>query len=54
MKKEIYKIFGWHFMVKEIADFTRCTFFEIMEKPAIEISGLATVMYYKTLYTKTN
>jgi len=52
IKRTIYKSFGWHFMVKEVSDYTHCTYWEIMERPAIEVVGIVTLIHYKTMYNQ--
>lgn len=50
MKKQINKSFGWHFLAKECSDFYNCSFFEIMNTPALEVAGLAAIIQQKALY----
>jgi hypothetical protein len=39
-------------MIKEISDFTHTSFYELLEKPAVEIAGTITLMYYKAKYNQ--
>jgi len=39
-KRELNNRYGWHILAHSCSEYTRATFFEIMEKPALEIAGL--------------
>lgn len=54
MKHQIHKLFGWHFLAKEVADFAHVSFWEAMYMPAVDIAGITAVIAYKTLYNQYN
>lgn len=47
MKDEIQKVYGWHFLAKEVSDWTRLTFFEVLDKSCLEIFSTVLVMKNK-------
>ena len=44
------KAYGWHIAAKECADFCNCSFFLIMDTPALEVAGIMTLMVNKAIY----
>jgi hypothetical protein len=54
VKNSIQNDFGWFFLVKEVSDWTNCSFFEIMDKPAVEILSIVLVMKSKIELNKLN
>ena len=46
-KKEISKRYGWIFLAKEVAEFSNCSLFQIMDTPALEVAGLVSVIQAK-------
>ena len=48
MRAQIQRQFGWHFLAKEVAEYTGCTFFEVMEKrSALEVLGVTMLIQAK-------
>ncbi len=46
--------YGWHLLAKEVADFTNCTFFEVMDLTALEVAGLSSLIQAKAQLFKLN
>ena len=41
------KLYGWHLLAKDVADFCNLTFFEVFEKTAMEIFSTVQIMQAK-------
>jgi hypothetical protein len=53
-RNEIQKQFGWHFLAKEVADFTNVSFFDVMDRSAREILGIIMIIQAKIKYNSMN
>ena len=45
--RKINETFGWHFLAKDVADFCNISFFEVYDKPAIEIFATVRIIQNK-------
>ncbi len=52
IKAEIQKRYGWYFSIKEVADYTNTSYFEIEGRPAIDVLSLIQIMKAKAEYNK--
>lgn len=52
--KQIKGLYGWHFLAKEVADYTNDTFFNILNKEAIDVLAVVMVMNAKIKLEKLN
>ncbi|GAA4326158.1 hypothetical protein GCM10023184_14670 [Flaviaesturariibacter amylovorans] len=43
-RKQIQQSYGWFFLGKQVADYTRCTYFEVMERPAIDVLSMVQII----------
>jgi hypothetical protein len=41
------KNYGWHFLAKDVADFTNISFYDVFEKSAQEVLGTVMIMQAK-------
>jgi hypothetical protein len=44
--------YGWEILAHEVAEYTKCTFFEVMDRRAIEIAGMAVLIEAHSEYNK--
>jgi len=44
--------YGWYHLAKEVADYCNTSYFDIMERPAMEIAGLVMVINAKIQMVK--
>jgi hypothetical protein len=44
--------YGWYILAHEVSDYTKCTFFEVMALPAIEVAGMAVLINAHSEYNK--
>jgi hypothetical protein len=52
MKNDIYNVFGWHMMAKDISTYTNSSFFDVMNTPANQVAGLAFLMHNHSIYNQ--
>jgi hypothetical protein len=45
--QSIQEIYGFHFLAKEVADYTNCTYFEIMDRSVQDVLGVVMVIQAK-------
>ena len=50
--KDLYKKFGWYFLIKEVAQYTNTDYWNILSKPALEVCGICNIMKMQAEYQK--
>jgi hypothetical protein len=45
-------VYGWYILCQSVAEFCNCTYFDIMERKALEISALVRIMAAKVEMVK--
>lgn len=53
-KNELRKTYGWYLLAKEVSEYTKLTYFEVMDRAAIEVLGVVSIMQAQAEINKTN